>query len=358
MNGKAQNLNWPLKTEASQNEFAFLPKLISTARRDQGASLPTVGSAGLREIARVLNVQSSQLALLGQQARNRGDVASAKTLRNAALKNNPLADALLNDALQDDDPFADDPFESGDSADDAATQDDPFNEDAAPQDDPFNNDSAPEDDPFNQAAPADDPAADDPETLEPMEDLGPVESGSEDLPQPAQDPDRPVLPNQIQPGSDQAADMVDDGAIRLVNPNVVPSGTNDEVEDLLRSAAPQSENILDTQDELNRVLTQRLRARFRVEMQRANQEIRSGAPGDAVERLKTLLEVMDQVSGVDNSVKVDLRARLMSALQSATREKLEYDQADCDRSGKCCDSPTNWKMLKLTICVEKSTLRH
>ena len=343
LNGKSKSITWLLAAEASSDDFAFLPKLVNNARKNQGTTLPTVGSAGLREMARVLNYQSSQLAELGKKAYRRGDVASAKTLGEAALKNNPLnadADALLNDALQDDDPFADadddDPFGSGndDAAGDSTPQDDPFSDgsESAPQDDPFADEGS-----GTKNAGSDtrqDPPMDVNDSLEPQNANEPFADAPEELDRPSPDdanlidPNRPSLPNQIQPGGDQPAmDMIDDGAIRMVNPNVVPSGTYDEIDELLQQSAPQADGILDAQEELNRVLTDRLRARVRVEMQRARDEITSGAPGDAVERLKTLLEVMDQVTGVDDTVKRDLRARLLSALQSATREKLQFDEA-------------------------------
>ena len=370
LNGQSKTMSWPVTVEASDDDFAFLPKLVTTARRDKGTTLPTIGSDGLREMARVLNVQSSQLAQLGKQAYQRGDIESAKTLGKAALNRNPLnsdADALLNDALQDDDPFGDDagggdPF--GDGAGDATgnaapPQDDPFGDGGGgdPFGDGAGDGAVPQDDPFGDLGSGtkddgsmtkDDGSAtkDDGSmtkdggsgTREPMSDdindsLTP-QSGPEELDRPFPDdsfidPNRPTLPNQIQPGFDGIIEQpfADDGSIRMVNPNIVPSGSYDEVEDLLRSAAPQAGELLGNQQELNRVRTERLRARVRVEMQRARDEIAAGAPGDAVERLKTLLEVMDQVIGVEDSVKGDLRARLLSALQSATREKLQFDEA-------------------------------
>ncbi len=65
IDGQQQVLSWPVSPEQSQAEFEFLPKLLDMARENQGITLPTVGSAGLREAARVIMASSKHITQLG-----------------------------------------------------------------------------------------------------------------------------------------------------------------------------------------------------------------------------------------------------------------------------------------------------
>ena len=89
VDGKKVELNWPVKSEASNSEFAFLPKLIEQARADSGVSMPTLGSEGLREAGRIILASSSDLTKLARQANARGASTNASMLATAALKNDP-----------------------------------------------------------------------------------------------------------------------------------------------------------------------------------------------------------------------------------------------------------------------------
>lgn len=75
VNGKEQKLSWPVKAEDSDKEFEFLPSLVEMARENSGSTLATVGSAGLREMARVIMASSHQITQLGASVLN----ASATT---------------------------------------------------------------------------------------------------------------------------------------------------------------------------------------------------------------------------------------------------------------------------------------
>ncbi|MEM9412019.1 MAG: hypothetical protein AAGA30_12945, partial [Planctomycetota bacterium] len=310
INGQSTTMSWPVKAEAPNVDFAFLPKLISDSRRDQGISLPTLGSDGLREISRVMQSQSSQLAQLGAQAMIRGDRLSAKTLGEAALSADPInseAEALLNRAKQDDD----DPFGFDDEE-----ENDPFGEDDADdQDDPFGaeEDEGEESDPFGEEAPAeedDSDAATDEGSATKNEGSGMKED------------DRPTLPNQVQPG-DTLNDPLD-GGLRLINPEEPTEGDN--IDEFLRDSSDAGGEIIFNEEKLSKMLTQRLQRRVQVEMQRAREEQAANAPNDAVDRLKSMVDVIDQVTNVDPEVRADLRARLVSALMSARRKKIEYDE--------------------------------
>ncbi len=295
VNGQTQTLNWSLAVEDSNVDFSFLPKLVRDARGDNGISLPTVGSSGLREIARVMEDQSTQLANLGTQALIRGDVSSAKTLAEAALNSDPInseAEALLNKAMQDpDDPFGLDDDDAGD--------------------DPFADSDAPDADPATEGS---DSAQGSGSSLGSSSVQGSDTAPGSDS--------RPSLPNQT---GMEGSSATDSGAIRLVNPNAPTRQSMDEIDALLMGSKATTEDLLGNEIDISNMLAERLKVRVRVEMERARRE-QIDTPSVAVDRLKSMIEVLDQVSDVDRSIVADLRSRLVTSLQGARRALLEYEE--------------------------------
>ena len=53
----------------------------------------------------------------------------------------------------------------------------------------------------------------------------------------------------------------------------------------------------------------------------------STAPSEAVDRMKAMIDVLDQTVDLSADNQVDMRARLESALMEARRRKLEFDDA-------------------------------
>ncbi len=101
LNGKEIELKWSVRPEASSDDFAFLPKLIDDARADDGLSLPTLGSAGLKEARYITNQSAEELTRLGHAALASGDVPGALSAAQAALArdpNHPGAKALKSAA--------------------------------------------------------------------------------------------------------------------------------------------------------------------------------------------------------------------------------------------------------------------
>jgi uncharacterized membrane protein YgcG len=88
-NGRPVELTWNVSPEKSSEDFAFLPRLIEVARQDRGLSLPTVGTAGLREAALTTLRSADQLAKLGQEALASGNTAGALHVAHAALSRDP-----------------------------------------------------------------------------------------------------------------------------------------------------------------------------------------------------------------------------------------------------------------------------
>jgi uncharacterized membrane protein YgcG len=100
--GKPITLAWSATTEKPSEDFAFLPKLVGQAQADKGLSLPTVGSAGLREAAVVTMASAENLVKLGHEALASGNAQGARAAADAALQRdprNPTAIALRDAAL-------------------------------------------------------------------------------------------------------------------------------------------------------------------------------------------------------------------------------------------------------------------
>jgi hypothetical protein len=89
MNGKPVELAARVSAEKPSEDFAFLPKLVDLASVDKGLSLPTLGSAGLREAAAVTMTSAEQLAKLGHDALASGNVKGAVKVAEAALARDP-----------------------------------------------------------------------------------------------------------------------------------------------------------------------------------------------------------------------------------------------------------------------------
>jgi von Willebrand factor type A domain len=87
--GKPVNLEWNVTATKPNDDNAFLAQLTSMAETDGGLGLPTLGSEGLWEVRRVLNMQAHSLAKLGQQAAATGDMQKAKQFVNAAMERDP-----------------------------------------------------------------------------------------------------------------------------------------------------------------------------------------------------------------------------------------------------------------------------
>ena len=112
MDGQSVSYTWAAAPEVDSEQMAFLPKLIENARSDGGMTLPTIGSVGLREYARMINETSAEIDLLsdGHSAAH----ASSANEHNARTVAYRPQDNPFGDAAEADEPVADNPF--GDAA--------------------------------------------------------------------------------------------------------------------------------------------------------------------------------------------------------------------------------------------------
>ncbi len=87
--GKPIDMKWTVKAAKSDDGNAYLVQLVDFAKADGGYSLPTIGSEGLAEARRLLNLGASTLAQLGRQAAAAGNVEQAKQFVNEAIRRDP-----------------------------------------------------------------------------------------------------------------------------------------------------------------------------------------------------------------------------------------------------------------------------
>ena len=87
--GKPVSLSWTTAPVATADDHSYLPELIDLARKDGGLSLPTVGSNGLKEMRRLVNVEAYSLLQLGKQAVAVGSYDQAEKLVAEALRLDP-----------------------------------------------------------------------------------------------------------------------------------------------------------------------------------------------------------------------------------------------------------------------------
>ncbi len=286
LNGESKQMTWTLTPEASNIDFSFLPKMLRIARRDDGMTLPTVGSAGLRQMAKMIDADSDELVKLGSQALATGNVIRAKQLVSAALASNPqneLAERLsarVGYSIQDDDPF-------GGGAGDAPKKDQPAD---APQDEAKRSDQKP------------------------------VEELKEEPAKPADAAAVPPPAETAAPQDEQIVESTDD-SLRMINPVELPQ---DEVERMLMQGKAETNQALGHERDLIKVRTERLTRQIEYELSQAQKELATG-PGKAIERMKAMIDVLDQTMDVLPERRQDLRVRLESALMSARSRKLSFD---------------------------------
>ena len=278
-NGNQENIIWQINPETATTEFSFLPGMIEDARKDSGLTLPTIGSDGLREYARVRMVEANRLSDLGETALAAGDRETARKLASAAINLsadpvNTQADLLAMAAtykVQDDDPFG------------ASTKTTP-----APK----------------AAARA-------------------VEEALKSTPVSASEATTPAVGNSSAQPSGGAITLpmaveTPDGGLRMIQEG------GDEIGQLLQDAKGGSTDLLLTEEQRVAIINQKITQQVQYESKRARQELRTN-PDIAIERLKNMLEIIDQTTDLYPDTRSNLRHSIESSLLSSRQEKLAFD---------------------------------
>ncbi len=279
-NGSEENITWQINPETANTDFSFLPGMIEDARKDFGLTLPTIGSEGLREYARVRMVEANRLSDLGETALAAGDRETARKLASAAINlsadpANTQADLLAMAAtykVQDDD----DPFGTSTKAKPAPKAATP-----AVAETP-------------KATPvAETPAATPAVTTPAAKPAG----GAITLPMAVETPD---------------------GGLRMIQEG------GDEIGQLLQDAKGGSTDLLLTEEQRVAIINQKITQQVQYESKRARQELRTN-PDIAIERLKNMLEIIDQTTDLYPDTRSTLRHSIESSLLSSRQEKIAFD---------------------------------
>jgi hypothetical protein len=316
VNGNVSSLEFQVQPEPSNVEFAFLPALLKRARNDQGATLPTLGSAGLREIKALLKTDAEQLAALGSQALINGDKDSARTLAAAAIETNPadprngvlaMSSTYRVQDQEGDDPFGageDDPFGTGEQS-----QGDSVGEQTADESVGQDSDSVSDASTSNSLLDSDKPLQD-----------GAVSENQDELVQPevhtapAIPPSEPLGAAQ----SDLPPSQDDPGRMTLIGPEA------DQGEQLLQEQYLRGQDNILSEESRRQIANERARKQVEFEQKRAREEMLTN-PDAAIERIKSTIEILDQTSDLYPATRQDLRYSLESALLSFRQRKLEFD---------------------------------
>ncbi len=87
--GQPVEQSWTVSAQPSTDDDAYLASLVDAASRNGGLTLPTVGTAGLAEAARLMGARADQLTMLAERAVASGDRVAAGRIAQAVLRTDP-----------------------------------------------------------------------------------------------------------------------------------------------------------------------------------------------------------------------------------------------------------------------------
>jgi von Willebrand factor type A domain len=87
--GKLWQRRWSAKAGPSNDDFSYIPLLVSVAEKDDGVTLPTLGARGLKQIGKILIATAAELITLAQQAMAAGSLDDADRFLDEALRRDP-----------------------------------------------------------------------------------------------------------------------------------------------------------------------------------------------------------------------------------------------------------------------------
>ncbi|MHB8864811.1 MAG: vWA domain-containing protein, partial [Pirellulaceae bacterium] len=109
--GETVELAWNVAAERSNEDFSFLPKLVDMARDNGGLTLPTVGSAGLREVARMIVAGEQEVSVQERAFQTTPVVHTAHVFHLCSYQAEPQEDAGLEPQDEPQEDLQDEPQE-------------------------------------------------------------------------------------------------------------------------------------------------------------------------------------------------------------------------------------------------------
>lgn len=350
LDGQPKSIVREITPEDSSIDFSFLPSLIKTASANGGIRLPTVGSDGVRQYARVLDRTADSMANLGVRALAMNDSNAAATFAEAALEINPagnrgeqLAMATLYRAQ--DNPFGDDNT-SAESADpfgaavESPQPDDPFGSVTAEKEPMVKAEAS--DDVFGSSTKSDDAGSDtkmekemdaagsDTKMEKEMDAAGSDTKMEKEMGDAAGSGTKPDVALTFEDDSDAVNEpaISDDISAPLQMGNAFKVKDSD-IDRILEEARDGGKSLIQREEDRQKVIEQKIRKQVQFEITRAVGELRSN-PAEAINRLKNMIEVVDQTSELSESALTDLRYSLESALNSARQQKLGFEAQEAE----------------------------
>jgi len=101
LDGRSVDLRWNVTVHNALDDYSFLPQLVASVRESGGLGMPTMGSASLQEMAKLVSANNELLTKLGRNALRGGDTDGALKVAEAVLKrdpNNPQAQRIRDAA--------------------------------------------------------------------------------------------------------------------------------------------------------------------------------------------------------------------------------------------------------------------
>lgn len=350
LNGRRAEKRFEIRPEVSNNQYSFLPKMVRDARKDGGLSLPTAGSSGLIEYARVLGFRANAIAGLGEQALKEGNLVNAQRLAAAAMIVDPenksarvlaKSTSYVAKKRQEDSPFGAEDLFGGEPVEsspfDGAEAANPVEPSTAPEQAPVPSEPSPFDNGDEFPAPSDDQG-----DMFGDSDVASEGTAADELPM---EQDDIVMPDdnqaaEVEEGSqtrtpivEQPMDSVvipppvsDDGGLNLIGRPVDESALNR----LMREEDSTARRMILTEEQRQKVINDKLRKQVSFELKQARVELREN-PNAAIDRLKSMIGVLDNSPDLFAETRRELRNRLESALLSSRQRKLDFDQQESQR---------------------------
>ena len=349
LNGRKESISREITPEDSNIDFAFLPSLIDLASKNDGIRLPTVGSDGVRHYARVLDRTADSMARLGVRALAMNDAHAAVTFANAALARNPAGVRGQQVAMAAGLRVQENPF--GDNSEDADST--PFGqlveEPDPPSSNPFEETAEAPETGFGEIADTPEPTANDSigsttkDSGSDTKDSGSMTKDSGSMTKDSGSVTKDPSGSMTKTTEGEALGSVEDADRGLQQFNTEVGGSDDinaplqmgspvkvtDIDRIIARARKDGREIIDKEIDRQRIIEQKIRKQVQYEITRAVGELRS-SPAEAINRLKNMIEVVDQTSELDESALTDLRYSLESALNSARQEKLSFEAQEAE----------------------------
>ncbi len=282
-----QPLAWRRDVADPSESNAYLAELVERAQGDAGVSLPTLGTAGLDEAGRMLNVSVDGLTDIAEQAVAAGDRQGAASIAEAVLRRDPgnlRAQTVQRVVNKQPQASTEPPKEAADDLK------------------------------MTRVAQAESsPAFGDAIVVQ--------ESG-------------PVVYEQAPMEYEQGPIVYEQAPGQIIYDSVpgqiIPGQIIFEESDFPPAASVADDSLLDAVQQQNRVLAKQLEKEVQVALSEAR-DIMSNSPQEAIQSLKLMMQSIENAPELLADVRASLVDRLQSALRQASRAAAIKDDLDRQR---------------------------